>query len=182
MPQRRKRIFVFGARNASRGIPEPQPTHSSDPEKNLLPYTGVRDSLLPFDLPLFFEPTEQVDGGTYEEELRHVPPGSNYIALAKLDNYRGRTFSPGSRFWNFLYKLHPEQPSITIAAQPGPWVGPFHWSNRRLRAPEAAAIQTFPENYLFYGSRRSVQRQIGNAVPCLLGRAMVQSLLNGIQN
>ncbi|MGA0584720.1 MAG: DNA cytosine methyltransferase, partial [Castellaniella sp.] len=128
----------------------------------------------------YFEPGEVVFGGTYDEELCSVPPGRNYIALGELEGYAGRVFRPGGRFWNFLYKLHPKQPSITIAAQPGPWVGPFHWENRRLRVPEAAAIQTFPRNYRFHGSRRSVQKQIGNAVPCLLGEAMVKHLLKHI--
>ena len=71
-------------------------------------------------------------------------------------------------------------PSWTIAAQPGPWIGPFHWDNRRLRVPEIAAIQTFPKNYKFYGNRRSVQKQIGNAVPPLLGKAMVSFLANNL--
>ncbi|WP_407649133.1 DNA cytosine methyltransferase [Devosia algicola] len=38
-------------------------------------------------------------------------------------------------------------------------------------------MQTFPKNYQFVGKRRSVQRQIGNAVPCLLGEAMVRHLI-----
>ncbi|HET7616140.1 MAG TPA: DNA cytosine methyltransferase, partial [Bacillales bacterium] len=115
--------------------------------------------------------------GTYFYELTRVPPGKNYIALSKLRNYRGRKFRTGQRFWNFLQKLHPDEPSITIAAQPGPWVGPFHWANRRLRVPELAAIQTFPNWYKFFGNRRSVHKQIGNAVPCLLGERMVSHLI-----
>ena len=102
------------------------------------------------------------------------------MCLTELDNYDGKTFEKGKRFWNFLYKLSPDEPSITIAAQPGPWVGPFHWDNRRLRVPEIAAIQTFPKNYKFFGSRRSVQKQIGNAVPCLLGQRMVEHLIGMI--
>ena len=86
----------------------------------------------------------------------------------------------GFACWNFLHKLHPDQPSITIAAQPGPWVGPFHWTNRRLRVPEIAAIQTFPENYRFAGNRRSIQKQIGNAVPCRLAEKMVGHLLDRV--
>jgi DNA (cytosine-5)-methyltransferase 1 len=42
--------------------------------------------------------------------------------------------------------------------------------------PEIAAIQTFPKNYKFFGNRRSIQKQIGNAVPPLLGKAMVNYL------
>lgn len=177
VPQKRKRIFVFGRLGGMAPMPAPNPTHSANPEGDLLPHEGVERFIAPFQGSEYFETSERVDGGTYENELRNVPPGFNYIALGKLDNYEGRTFRPGGRFWNFLYKLHPEKPSITIAAQPGPWVGPFHWTSRRLRAPEAAAIQTFPKGYRFHGSRRSVQRQIGNAVPCLLGEAMVRHLI-----
>jgi DNA (cytosine-5)-methyltransferase 1 len=46
--------------------------------------------------------------------------------------------------------------------------------------PEIAALQTFPEDYLFHGSRRSIQKQIGNAVPSLLGKSMVEFLMKNI--
>ena len=73
-------------------------------------------------------------------------------------------------------KLNPELPSWTIIASPGHWEGPFHWNNRRLSIKEAAAIQTFPEDYKFYGSIRSQRKQIGNAVPPLLGYKIVEYL------
>jgi len=106
-----------------------------------------------------------------------VMPGKNYLSLCdgKQSNFKKNT-----RFWNFLLKLKSDLPSWTIAAQPGPWVGPFHWDNRRLRVPEIAAIQTFPKNYKFFGNRRSIQKQIGNAVPPLLGKAMVNYLANNL--
>lgn len=182
IPQRRRRVFVFGIHGKRARLPDPRPTHADpvDPKGNAdLPhYEGVGRFILPFAGEAFREPQEDASAGTYFEELLNVPPGKNYIALSSLENYSGRTFRSGGRFWNFLFKLHPEMPSITIAAQPGPWVGPFHWTNRRLRVPEIAAIQTFPEGYRFFGNRRSVQRQIGNAVPTLLGRRMIEHLLN----
>lgn len=179
VPQKRKRVFIFGVPGA-KAIPDPKRTHSADPADKLRPHVGVGRFIKPFSGARYFERQEMVDGGTYERELMSVPPGSNYMALSDLPGYTGRTFRKGGRFWNFLYKLHPDEPSITIAAQPGPWVGPFHWNNRRLRAAEAAAIQTFPKDYVFHGSRRSVQKQIGNAVPCLLGEAMVKHLINHV--
>jgi DNA (cytosine-5)-methyltransferase 1 len=179
VPQKRKRVFIFGVRSSGRAAPlAPKATHSATPEVDgLKPHEGVGRFIKGYDSSKYFEPSEITSGGTYAHELAHVPPGRNYIALGQLGNYRGRTFRPGGRFWNFLHKLHPDEPSITIAAQPGPWVGPFHWTNRRLRVPEIAGIQTFPKNYKFVGNRRSVQRQIGNAVPCILGKAMVSHLI-----
>lgn len=185
VPQKRKRIFVFGVLNAKTPIPEPVPTHSDYSKKNhddgLPDYKGVGEFINSYDKEKYKEKEEDPSKGTYYQELVHVPAGKNYIALSKLKNYKGRTFRAGGRFWNFLHKLHPEQPSITIAAQPGPWVGPFHWSNRRLRVPEIAAIQTFPKGYVFKGNRRSVQKQIGNAVPCLLAEKMVSHLVEYLE-
>ncbi len=186
VPQKRKRVFVFGARDSKIRIPHPTATHINYSKTTLFdhhlpPYVGVGSFIRKYSNHAYSETQEDASNGKYYEELRNVPPGKNYIALSSLENYFGRTFRKGSRFWNFLYKLHPDQPSITIAAQPGPWVGPFHWENRRLRIPEIAAIQMFPEGYKFYGSRRSVQRQIGNAVPCHLGEKMVSHLMEHLQ-
>lgn len=48
---------------------------------------------------------------------------------------------------------------------------------RRLTIKEAARIQTFPENYIFYGSKGRVYTQIGNAVPCDLAYAVAKSVV-----
>lgn len=46
----------------------------------------------------------------------------------------------------------------------------FHWNKkRRLSAREAARIQTFPDDFIFYPSTSSAYKQIGNAVPPVLG-------------
>lgn len=184
VPQKRKRVFVFGIRGAKHKISDPKPTHGDPSKPELLngyaPYVGVGKFIEKFSGQKYTEPQEDASNGTYYHELVNVPAGKNYIALSKLENYDGRTFRPGGRFWNFLNKLHPELPSITIAAQPGPWVGPFHWESRRLRVPEIAAIQMFPGGYKFAGNRRSIQKQIGNAVPCLLAEKMVEHLIENL--
>ena len=57
-----------------------------------------------------------------------------------------------------------------------------HWEfgkdgeTRRLSWQEAAAVQTFPEDLEFAGNLTSKYRQIGNAVPCLLGKAVAERL------
>ncbi|MES2379467.1 MAG: DNA cytosine methyltransferase [Bacteroidota bacterium] len=53
----------------------------------------------------------------------------------------------------------------------------FHWNgNRRLSAREAARIQTFPDNFIFYPSTSSAYKQIGNAVPPVLGWNIAKSV------
>lgn len=167
IPQKRKRVFFIATRKEIIG--NPIKTHGDDIERilhsNLLPYENVIDWIGKFDIDKYFEPEELTTGKTYDEELKQIPPGQNYFALSERSGHPNPKFLANKRFWNFLLKLYPNKPSWTIAAQPGPWVGPFHWNNRRLRVPESAAIQTFPEDYHFVGTRRSVQKQIGNAVP-----------------
>ena len=181
VPQKRQRIFFIGSKKKFE-MTEPQKTHF-DPEKpslfdaNLKPYETVGNHIKDFENSSYKEDAEITTKGTYYNELKKVPPGKNYLALCDQKNSK---FKKNTRFWNFLLKLAPNLPSWTIAAQPGPWVGPFHWENRRLRVPEIAAIQTFPKNYKFFGSRRSVQRQIGNAVPPLLGKAMSKFLIDNL--
>ncbi len=182
VPQKRKRVFFIASKKEIIG--NPIKTHGEELEimlnNALLPYERVIDWIGKFDHHTYFEPEELTTGKTYDDALKQIPPGQNYFALSERSGHPNPKFLANKRFWNFLLKLHPNKPSWTIAAQPGPWVGPFHWNNRRLRVPESAAIQTFPEDYSFTGTRRSIQKQIGNAVPPLLGKAMVKHLISNI--
>lgn len=182
VPQKRKRVFFIASKKDIKG--EPVKTHGDKMEivlnSHLLPHECVIDWIGKFNIDKYFEPEELTIGKTYDEHLKQIPPGQNYFALTERSNHPNPQFKANTRFWNFLLKLHPNLPSWTIAAQPGPWVGPFHWNNRRLRIPEISAIQTFPEDYSFVGTRRSVQKQIGNAVPPLLGKGIVEHLINSI--
>jgi len=118
------------------------------------------------------EPGEVV-GGQHGHLLEEIPPGENYLYYTAERGYPDPKFAWRSRYWSFLLKLDPSKPSPTIQAQPGPNVGPFHWDNRRLRIPEMKRLFTFPDNFEFGGSRRSVQSQIGNSVPPALARQVI---------
>lgn len=183
VPQKRKRVFFICSKKKFKTT-EPVKTHGSSDEiilkPNLLPFEKVKDWIGKFDCIDYFEKEELTNKGTYHFDLLDVPPGKNYIAITAATGYPNPKFVAQKRFWNFLLKLHPDLPSWTIAAQPGPWVGPFHWTSRRLRVPEIAAIQTFPENYNYSGTRRSIQKQIGNAVPPLMGKSMVEFLISNL--
>jgi DNA (cytosine-5)-methyltransferase 1 len=180
VPQRRVRVFVLGLRRAAPR--SPAPTHSKDSSGHLYlkrPVTAG-EVLTPFADYSFFEP-EEVVTGRWARHLRSVPPGWNYKAHTSWGGHRRPTFETETRFWNFLLKLHPDRPSWTINANPGPWVGPFHWDSRRLRTPELAALQSFPAGYSFCGGRRDRVRQIGNAVPPLLAQRMIEAVLSEIK-
>ncbi|WP_347277554.1 DNA cytosine methyltransferase [Gulosibacter molinativorax] len=48
--------------------------------------------------------------------------------------------------------------------------------NRAITHYEAALLQGFPDNHRFVGSKTAIARQIGNAVPIPLGKAIAQQL------
>jgi DNA (cytosine-5)-methyltransferase 1 len=172
--QKRKRVFVVGSKVA---LPkDPKLTHSFD-ETLFLPTPVTSGEVIrPFCSEKYFE-KEEVITGQWSQYLPDIPPGMNYKALTSWAGYENPIFEAETKFWNFLLKLHPEKVSWTIPANPGPWIGPLHWENRRLRTVEMAAIQSFPSDYVFYGNRRSKVRQIGNAVPPLMAKAVMETLL-----
>src|SRR5262249_51188905 len=179
VPQRRQRIFIAGSLD---GRPDfPAPTHSGPHE------TRVWDSQMPRHITAgeaigdledqneFSEPEEHVSG-KYGHLLPAIPPGDNYLFYTEKRGHPEPLFGWRKRYWSFLLKLDPNQPSPTIQAQPGPYVGPFHWLNRRLRLLEVKRLQTFPDDYAIVGNRRSAQMQLGNAVPPLLAEQIVRGL------
>jgi DNA (cytosine-5)-methyltransferase 1 len=89
-------------------------------------------------------------------------------------------FAWRSKFSGFLYKLDPNEPSKTLVAQQGKYDGPFHWNNRKLNINELIRIQGFPKNYIFKGSKISIQKQIGNSVAPKMGRALAQAVKNQV--
>lgn len=181
VPQKRKRVFIIASKK--KFTTELLKTHGSELEisnnPNLKQYERVIDWIGKYDSDDYSDDYDSTEG-KYYDNLLAVPPGSNYIALTEKRGYPNPPFIAGKRYWSFLLKLHPLQPSWTIIASPGHWEGPFHWTSRRLRLKELAAIQTFPEDYIFKGSRRSIHKQIGNAVPSILGKNIVGFLSKNI--
>lgn len=174
VPQKRKRVFFLASKKKIDAFIEPTCGVHNKLNDNSC-YESVINWIGKFD--------NNINGefvsieGKYEKELRAVPPGKNYIALSERGGHPEPKFEAGKRYWSSLLKLHPSLPSWTIIASPGHWEGPFHWNNRRLTNQEAAAIQTFPDDYKFIGSARSVRKQIGNAVPPLLAKKVVEELV-----
>lgn len=187
VPQLRKRVFIVGRRDG-KAFRFPEATHAGPSETtrtwdaSKLPHLTAQQA---FDgLVTAAEPSELVEG-KYGQLAAEIPGGQNYLWHTK--RYGGRDeFEWRSRYWTFLLRLAPDKPSSTLQAQPGPYVGPFHWENlpnaegdlraRRLRVPELLRLMTFPDNFRLVGSRADIQRQLGNAVPLELGKAVLRAL------
>jgi DNA (cytosine-5)-methyltransferase 1 len=168
VPQLRRRLFVVGARDGTQ-FDFPAPTHG---ERGARPWTTTWDAL--WDLP---QPNadELMLKGKWAELLPSIPEGRNY--LWHTDRGGGEPlFGWRRRFWSFLLKIAKDQPSWTLAAQPGPSTGPFHWSNRRLSMRELARLQTFPDDVELLGTISEVQKQAGNAVPSLLAEVLARAI------
>ncbi|MBO1766115.1 DNA cytosine methyltransferase [Allobranchiibius sp. GilTou38] len=190
VPQLRRRVFVVGRRDGEK-FEFPEPTHSGWSEHtrtvdaSKTPHVTAGQAFE--GLPLMTQASDdEIVDGTYGELAAEIPPGQNY--LWHTERYGGRNhFEWRSRYWTFLLRLDPNRPSTTLQAQPGPWVGPFHWENvrtgsgqeraRRLRVNEMIRLMSFPDDFKIGGSRANVQRQLGNAVPPELGKAVVRALM-----
>lgn len=177
VPQLRKRVFLLGHQKKEPVPPEPTHYLEDNNQSNLLHCITAGEVLEEFDKDVYFE-SEEVVTGKWAAHLKEIPPGWNYKWHTAWAGHPHPTFETETRFWNFLLKLSPNKPSWTIAATPGPWTGPFHWSSRRLRTAEMAALQSFPKDYIFKGTRRERVRQIGNAVPPKLAAIIVRQVLS----
>jgi DNA (cytosine-5)-methyltransferase 1 len=181
VPQRRQRVIVIGSRDR---MPEhPEVTRSGPHEtrkkydRSLPLHVSTREAIGDLERRKDLAESEEHVNGRYGHLLPAIPPGDNYLFYTEKRGHPEPLFGWRKRYWSFLLKLDPTQPSPTIQAQPGPYVGPFHWRNRRLRLPEIKRLQTFPDDYEIVGSRRSAQMQVGNAVPPMLAEKIAATLL-----
>jgi DNA (cytosine-5)-methyltransferase 1 len=118
--------------------------------------------------------------------IQHLGPGQGLRALPpdKLPErfQKMRRIANGElrRDCTTLYhRLSPEKPSYTITCyftnvSAGAFTHPYE--DRAITAREAARLQSFPDSFKFVGS--SIPRQIGNAVPPLLAKAVGTSVLD----
>lgn len=175
VPQHRRRMFIVASRD---GVPFefPAPTHGTLNDTDLFsalrPHVRAWDAL--HDLPE--QPNEDLAvRGKWANLLPSIPEGENYLWHTErkggLPLFGWRT-----RYWSFLLKLAKDRPAWTLQAQPGPAIGPFHWTSRRLSMREMARLQTFPDNVSISGSHGSMQRQLGNAVPSLLAEILAREI------
>jgi DNA (cytosine-5)-methyltransferase 1 len=138
IPQTRSRVFFIGMQTGTPNFPDPRTESETQPVGPVL----NRDFEGHYNHNLTNHSDDMV------ERLSQLEYGESLY-----DNY--------SEAWK---RIHPDQPAPTIKENHGaPFVHPFE---DRVGTPrECAAIQTFPDTYEFKGSKSSVLKQIGNAVP-----------------
>lgn len=112
------------------------------------------------------------------EKLKMIPPekGKEYLPKELYGNQKFKT-TWGRLVWN--------EPSPTIdtrfdAASNGKNNHPY--LNRAITPREAARLQSFDDNFIFYGSKVYIRQQIGNAVPPLMAKAIADRIDDIINN
>jgi len=114
--------------------------------------------------------------------FRHMEQGSKYMDLPK----KVRSILPFREdiFPDRLKRLVYDNPSWTIIAHIGMdgymYIHPSE--NRTLSVREAARLQSFPDDFIFFGNMQNSYVQVGNAVPPLLSEKLAKAIKNSISN
>ena len=169
VPQKRKRIFIVGTLP---GITFrfPKPSGNIIPLKEGL--KGVPES----------------DGATYsktrEDVLKLIPPGGSWINLPKelQLKYMGKSYYSGGGKRGAARRLSWVEPSPTLTTSPSQKLTEFCHPDqtRPLTVREYARIQTFPDEWQFAGGTAAKYRQIGNAAPVNLAKALGRALIKAL--
>ena len=156
VPQTRERLILIATRRGSGARPVfPEPSDYVMTLREAL--DGVPES----------------PGMSYSEQKRKVlelvPEGGNWRSLpdAVAREYLGKAYENGGGKTGMAKRLAWDEPSKTLTCSPiQKMTERCHPSETRpLTVREYARIQTFPDDYKFFGSMSSQYKQIGNAVP-----------------
>jgi DNA (cytosine-5)-methyltransferase 1 len=110
------------------------------------------------------------------ERLKNIPPGKNvwYEGLPR----HLRLNVKGAKMSQIYKRLDPNRPSYTITGSGGGGTHGYHWEYpRALTNRERARIQTFPDDFVFEGSKEEVRKQIGMAVPPRAAKVVIEAIL-----
>jgi DNA (cytosine-5)-methyltransferase 1 len=110
------------------------------------------------------------------ERLQHILPGQNVFTAALPDELKLNII--GAQISQIYKRLDPTKPSYTVTGSGGGGTHIYHWVEpRALTNRERARLQTFPDTYHFIGSKESVRKQIGMAVPCRGAKIIFEAIL-----
>ena len=195
VPQIRKRVFFVALRKDLGMFEFPEPTHT--PEK----YVGCKDAIgdLPDLVSDLGEEKLNYDKNPFSDYQRIMRNGNkvlfNHLGTQHTEHVinvisqvpeggNHKDLPPGvgdSRKFNEAWtRYHSERPSKTIDTGHR---NHFHYKwNRVPSVRENARLQSFPDSFVFLGNKTQQYRQVGNAVPPMLGEILGKQLLNYLQN
>ncbi|MBQ8171044.1 MAG: DNA (cytosine-5-)-methyltransferase, partial [Oscillospiraceae bacterium] len=111
------------------------------------------------------------------DRLNCIKPGENAFT-ANLPEHLRLNVS-GAKISQIYKRLDPNKPAYTVTGSGGGGTHIYHWSeNRALTNRERARLQTFDDDYVFCGSKESVRKQIGMAVPAKGAKIIFEAVLN----
>jgi DNA (cytosine-5)-methyltransferase 1 len=169
VPQTRHRIVIVGIEKRLRlRFQVPAPTTKGEPKTAREALSGIpKDSANNEVTPQSSQVTER---------LKLIKPGQN-VWNADLPPHLQLNVK-SAKLSQIYRRLHPDKPSYTITGSGGGGTHGYHWSSpRALTNRERARIQTFPDDFVFEGSKESVRKQIGMAVPVELSRQIFVAIL-----
>ena len=172
VPQARHRIIIVGIRNdidVVYRVPSAKPYEGVDNSCR----TAIEVPPIPENAPNN-ERTKQ--SPQVVERLQHILPGQNAFT-ADLPNHLKLNIS-GAKISQIYKRLDPDKPSYTVTGSGGGGTHIYHWEEpRALTNRERARLQTFPDSFVFEGSKEQVRKQIGMAVPAEGAKIIFEAVL-----
>ena len=172
VPQTRQRIIIIGIRNnidVIFKIPSPKPFGKIDVSCR----KAIESPPISKDAP---DNELTCQSKTVIERLRCIKPGENAFT-ADLPKHLQLNVR-GAKISQIYKRLDPEKPAYTVTGSGGGGTHMYHWKeNRALTNRERARLQTFPDDFIFVGSKESVRKQIGMAVPYFGAKVIFESVL-----
>lgn len=170
IPQARHRVIIIGIRN---DIDVEFKIPSSDPYPRRTCKEAIENPPIPDDAPNN-ELTKQ--SKQVIERLKYIKPGQNAFTADIPEELQLKV--KGAKISQIYKRLDPDKPSYTITGSGGGGTHVYHWEEpRALTNRERARLQTFPDDYVFEGSKESVRKQIGMAVPAQGAKIIFEAVL-----
>ncbi len=172
VPQTRHRIIVVGIRNDIDKIFRP-PSPKLFVGKNISAKNALENPPIPPDAPNH-EKTKQ--SPAVIERLKFIKPGQNAFNADMPPEFQLHVKS--ATLSNIYRRLDPDKPAYTVTGSGGGGTHIYHYAEpRALTNRERARLQTFPDDFIFEGSKENVRRQIGMAVPCAGAKIIFEAVL-----
>lgn len=119
---------------------------------------------------------ETKQSATVVERLKHIKPGQNAFTADLPEELRLNV--KGAKISQIYKRLDPTKPAYTVTGSGGGGTHIYHYEEpRALTNRERARLQTFPDDYVFEGSKESVRKQIGMAVPAMGAKVIFEAIL-----